>query len=152
MTDPITFESATPRFGLPLLFVGQAQKETHVNEAHVIADAIMHCAIAGEASAPPISAVDGECWLVGSGASGVWTNQSGKIACHHAGNWLFITPPAGMRVFNRASGQDLRYDGIWRFPEAPSLPSGGSTVDAEARSAISALIARLRDAGIFPAG
>lgn len=151
MTDPIIFDSATPRFGLPLLFVGQAQKEAHVNEAHMIADAIMHCAIAGQASTPPASPAEGECWLVGDDAIGAWTGQSGKVASHHGGNWLFIAPSPGMRVFNRATGQDLRYNQGWLSPEAPPAPSGGTTIDAEARSAIEALIIRLREAGVFAA-
>jgi hypothetical protein len=151
MTDPITFDSATPRFSLPLLFVGQAQKEAHVNEAHIIADAIMHCAITGEATSPPTTAADGDCWLVGIDGSGAWAGQSGKIACHYSGNWLFITPAIGMRIFDRANGQDRRYHNTWLTPEAPPVPSGGATIDAEARTAVVTLIARLREAGIFPA-
>jgi hypothetical protein len=33
MSDPLTFENSSPRFGLPFLYVGQAQKEFYVNEA-----------------------------------------------------------------------------------------------------------------------
>lgn len=151
MTTPIAFESATPRFGLPLLFVGQAQKEVFVNEAHVLTDALLHCAVAGEASAPPASPADGECWLVAADPSGAWAGHSGKIACHHAGNWLFVAPRDGMRVLNRTTGQDRRHHGTWLAPEAPPAPTGGTVVDTEARSAIMTLVSRLRDAGIFPA-
>lgn len=150
MTTPIPFDSATPRFGLPLLFVGQAQKEAFVNEAHIITDAIVHCAVSGEASAPPATAIDGECWLVAPSPTGAWAGHAGQIACPHAGDWLFVTPRDGMHVLDRATGQDRRYHGTWRAPEVPATPTGGTTVDAEARSAILALVEALRDAGIFP--
>lgn len=70
MSDPFLFDSTTPRFGLPLLFAGQAQKEAFVNEAHALADALIHCAVEGEATAPPGAPVDGTSWLVGSPATG----------------------------------------------------------------------------------
>lgn len=151
MTTPIAFDGATPRFGLPLLFVGQAQKEAFVNEAHALTDAILHCAIAGEAAAPPVTPDDGECWLVSSNPTGAWAGHSGKIACHHVGNWLFITPRDGMRVLNRATGQDHRYHGSWLAPDTPSPPVGGATVDTEARLAIQQLVSILQTTGILPA-
>lgn len=150
MSDPILFDSISPRFGLPLLFAGQSQKEAFVNEAHALADALLHCAIDGEAAAPPPSPADGSAWLVAISATGAWAGQEGRIACRQAGNWLFVTPRDGMRILDRTTGQERRYLGAWRVPEAPVEPSGGSVVDAEARAAILELVGALRTAGVFP--
>lgn len=150
MSDPITFDTATPRFGLPLLFAGQSQKEFYVNEAHTLTDALLHCAIEGEAAAPPATPVNGQAWLVGSSPSGAWTGQAGKIAFHQSGNWIFAAPRDGMRILDRTTGQEKRYHSGWQAPTAPAAPAGGSTVDVEARAALAALIAKLREAGIFP--
>ena len=149
MPDPLNFDSTSPRFALPLLFAGQAQKEAFVNEAHALADALLHCAIEGQASAPPATPVEGTNWLVGTAPTGTWAGQPGKIACRQAGNWLFVAPRDGMRLLDQASGQERRYAGGWLAPTAPAAPSGGSTIDAEARTAITALIAALRTAGVF---
>ncbi len=151
MTDPVFLDSATPRFGLPLLFAGQAQKEFHVNEAHVLADSLLHCAIEGESASPPPSPMNGDCWLVAANAGGGWAGQSGKLACRQAGNWIFIAPRDGIRLYNRATGQEMRYANGWHAPARPAPPTGGTVVDAEARSAIVNLVAALAQAGILPA-
>lgn len=150
MSDAFLFDSTTPRFGFPLLFAGQAQKEAHVNEAHSLADAIVHCAVMGEQAAPPSTAAEGDCWLVSASPTGAWAGHAGKIAAMQGGNWLYISPRDGMRVLDRSTGQDRRYLGEWWKPATPPLPTGGTIVDTEARSALSALIASLRQAGIFP--
>lgn len=150
MPDPIIFDSTSPRFALPLLFAGQAQKEAFVNEAHALTDALLHLAIEGEAAAPPTTPVEGTNWLVAASPTGTWAGQEGKIACRQAGNWLFVAPRDGMRLLDKSSGQERRYAGGWLAPAAPAAPSGGSTIDGEARTAISALVAALRTAGVFP--
>ena len=150
MSDPILFPSASPRFGLPLLFSGQAQKEVFVNEAHALVDALLHCSIEGEASTPPAAPVDGTAWLVGPSASAEWAGREGMVACRQSGNWLFVQPRDGTRLLDRSTGQSRMFLGSWQIPTAPVEPSGGSVVDSEARAAILGLILALRTAGVLP--
>lgn len=130
---------------------GQAEKEFYVNEAHALADAIIHCAIEDVTDTPPTAPGDGQCWLVGPAPTGAWTGHAETIACRQLGNWLFVEPRDGIALLNRTTGQTLRFNGGWIAPTAPSLPSGGTTVDSEGRAALAALIAALAGAGIFVA-
>lgn len=150
MLDPL-FDSRTPRLDFPLLFAGQSQKEGYVNEITARLDALLHCAIEAEQAAPPSSPVDGQCWLVAASASGIWSGKSGQIAMRQAGNWLYAQPRDGMRLFNRATDQDMLFNGSWQAAARPAAPSGGTTIDAEARTAIAAILASLTTAGIIPA-
>lgn len=150
MPDPL-FDSRTPRLDLPLLFAGQSQKEGFVNEIAARIDAILHGAIEGELATPPPAPLDGQCWLVANGASGDWLGQSGKLAARQAGNWLFATPRDGMKLLNRATGQETRYSNGWKAAVRPAAVTGGTTVDTEARVAIASLMTALTTAGIVPA-
>lgn len=130
---------------------GQSQKEFYVNEAHARTDALLHAACEGEAADPPAAPVEGETWLVATAATGDWAGADGQIASRQSGNWLFVTPSDGMRMFDRATGQMLLYRGGWQRPSAPAAPAGGASVDSEARAALADLIAALANAGVFPA-
>ena len=149
MPDPL-FDVRTPRFEIPLLFAGQSQKEGFVNELAARLDGLMHLAVQGEATTPPASPAEGSAWLVGTNPTGDWSGQTGKIALRQAGNWLFAAPRDGMRLLNLASGQDMRFHGQWRIATKPQAPTGGTTIDAESRTAIAAIIAALATAGIVP--
>lgn len=150
MTEPLEFTSLAPRHSLPLLFAGQAQKEFTINEALARVDALLHAAVKGERADPPAAPEPGESWIVGAGATGAWMAQDGAIASNLAEGWIFVGPLAGMRVFDMAAKQAVIYsEGAWQRVPAPAEPAGGSTVDVEARTALSALVEALRNAGIF---
>ena len=149
MADPVSFTSTSGRFALPLLFAGQAQKEFFVNEALCLTDALLHPAVEGEAQNPPADPVEGESWLVGVEPSGAWSERAGWLASYQAGNWIFAMPRDGMRVLDRSTGQDLRYIGGWQRPAAPEGPTGGTTIDSEARNAVAQLTAALIAGGIL---
>lgn len=149
MTIPITFASASPRHNLPFLFVAQAQKEFFINEALTRLDALVQASVEGEANDPPATAQDGECWIIGSAPTGDWQGHAGELACFAGDGWLFAAPTQGMRVFDNTRGAEARYDNGWNRAAPVAAPSGGSVEDAEARAAISGLIAALIAGGIL---
>lgn len=144
------FDSRTLRHDFPLLFAGQAHKEGHVNEGLCRIDTLLHLVIEGETSTVPAAPQDGQTWLVGASPSGEWANNAGHLAARVGGNWLFFTPRDGMRLLDRATAQERRFAGTWHAPSRPPAPTGGTTIDNEARTAITALIACLTTAGILP--
>lgn len=150
MHDAVIFPDTTPRFGLPLLHVGQAQKEAFVNEALLATDALLHCAIKGETDAPPSDPADGDAWLVGAAATGEWAAHPQRLAVRHSDAWRFFDPTEGMRVFDLSRGCELRFRQSWRKATLPVEPVGGSIVDGEARAAINDLVSALQALGIVP--
>jgi Protein of unknown function (DUF2793) len=150
MPDPFSFDSKSPRYELPMLFPGQAQKEAWVNEALARLDAIVHCTVEGERPDPPASPAEGEAWLIGTAPTGSWTGKSAMVASRQAGNWLFVAPRDGMRIFDRSNKRERVFSTTWKSPEPPAAPTGGAVIDAEARTAITQLIAQLRLSGLFP--
>lgn len=150
MSDPIQFEGATPRFALPLLFAGQAQKEFFVNEALLRADLLLHPVIEGEVQSPPPGPVAGEAWLVGDAPLGAFAGQAEAIAGWTSAGWRFVAPHDGLRVFDRSEQCFRLYAGGWRAPTGAEAPTGGTTIDLEARAALVALIEVLANAAVIP--
>jgi hypothetical protein len=145
---------ATPRLGLPLLAVAQAQKEVTHNEALVVLDALVHAAVeVGPVAAPPTTPAEGQCWIVGPAPTGEWSGQDGTIALWTAGGWRFLAPREGMQVIRLADRARICYDGgEWTPPETIAAPSGGTVIDVEARAALAALILSLEAQGLMISG
>jgi len=147
--DPISFTSASARYRLPYLFSGQSQREVFVNEAHALIDALLHSAIEGTSDTPPATPGEGESWLVGEEPTGAWIAHAGALASFQAGSWVFAAARDGMRLLDTSTGQHIHYCDGWQRPETPAEPTGGATVDAEARAAIAGLLEALIAAGIL---
>jgi hypothetical protein len=160
----------TARFALPYILPGQAQKEFYHNEALARIDIACHPSVEGEPLAtPPQTPALGQTWIVAAGGLGQWNGRDGSLASWTQGGWRFLQPVEGMTAWNRVAGYWLhwRADG-WssgelpasgffvagkkvvgeRQPEVPS-PSGGTTIDQEARAAIIALTAALKSHGLI---
>jgi len=129
---------------------GQSQKELTVNEAVLSADILLHTAVQAVVATVPATPALGQCWLVGSGATGAFTGQVDRIAAWSEGGWRFIAPRDGMRAFDiLTSAHRIYAGGAWRLIAAPAAPTGGTVIDTQARTAISGIITALKSAGIF---
>jgi hypothetical protein len=159
----------TPRFALPFILPGQAQKELFHNEALARIDLALHPAVEdAPAPAPPADPEEGQCWIVAAGAGGDWSGLEGMLAMWSEGGWRFVAPAPGASAWNKAAGVPLLFDGAaWREgalvcaglevggvrvvgPRQPAVPSpsGGTIIDAEARAAIAAITAALMSHGL----
>lgn len=150
MPEQLNFADASPRFALPLLHAGQAQKEVFVNEALMLSDALMHCLVLGEANAPPENPLENDAWIVAQNAIGAWAGQEDSVALRRGAGWAFVTPRDGLRVFDASRGAEMLFFGFWRKASLPVEPLGGTSVDGEARTAISDLVSALQALGILP--
>ena len=148
MSNPLVFTDHSPRTGLPYLFDAQAQKEVTVNEALARIDAMLSPCVEGESSSATADPVEGECWIVGEDADGIWSGHDGELAIFTAGAWLFAAPQPGMRIFDRSTTAHRIWIDGWRTPTLPDEPAGGATIDVEARAALADLVANLRAMGM----
>lgn len=157
----------TARLHCPLLSPGQAHKEIFHNEAIARIDLAVSVSISGMSELPPVEPVPGECWIVADEPAGAWSGQAGMIAGWISSGWRFIEPVVGMLVWRRDLLRHERWTGetwdgamatggvsvggqqvVGPRQAAIAAPSGGATIDAEARAAIDAIIAALMSHGL----
>lgn len=162
--------SVTPRLNLPFLSAGQAQKEFTHNEALQTLDAIVAGAVEEPPrTAPPTSPSVGACYIVAPSPTGAWAGKSQFIAAYTSGGWRFVAPLEGMSAYVRSTGVWATYQsGAWELgivrgtsvviggqqvvgsrSSAIASPSGGTTVDSAARSAIDQILTAMRQHGLI---
>ena len=161
---------ATPRFRLPFIVPGQAQKEMFHNEALLRLDMALQAAVETAALAsPPPGPPEGHCWIVAAPAAGAWEGREGQLAMWTRSGWRFVDAAEGSVVWDKSGAVELRRTGNgWsagetrctalfvngqkvvgtRAPAVPS-PSGGTVIDTEARAAVAAVIATLMSHGLI---
>ena len=162
--------SVTPRLELPFLSAGQAQKEFFHNEALQTLDAVVAGAVEeGPRSTPPTTSSLGAAYIVGPSPTGAWTGKAQSIAVCTSGGWRFIAAVEGMNFYVKASGTWATYRlSSWEIgalrgsslvlgglqvvgnrAAAIASATGGTTVDAQARTAIDQILAALRQHGLI---
>lgn len=159
----------TPRFALPLLQSGQAQKEVYHNEALTALDLAVNATVqAIGINLPPVSAAVGDCWIVGASPEGTWEGRANQIAGWTSGGWRFVSPTEGMLAWCVADALWVQHIGdtwvrgriaaesLWiggkqvvgaRLP-AIAPPAGGANVDTEVRATVLAILATLESHGL----
>ena len=162
--------NVTPRLGLPFIAAGQAQKDMRHNEALQLLDMLVAPAVESLPSdvAPATPAI-GSCYVVGTNPSGDWAGQADAIAGFCDGGWRFSEAAEGAVVYVRSEALFATFrDGGWEVgavrgarlliggdqvvsERQPAIadPSGGQTIDSEARGAIGAILSALRGHGLI---
>ena len=158
------------RFDLPLLAAAQAQKEVTHNEAIALIDLLVNPVVQSIAQVNiPAAPQPGQAWIVGNGATGVWTGNTNKIAGWTINGWRFIAPAEGMSLWSLSDAAAVQFNGIaWAIATlsgqqvsiggnkvlgarlgAIAGPAGGAIIDAEARTVIGLILTMLNTHGLI---
>jgi len=163
-------DETTARLTLPLLQAGQAQKEMTHNEALARLDLAVQARVETMGfNDPPADPAAGDCWIVGPAPTGAWSGNAGALAGWTADGWRFLTAAEGMSLWVADQAVAARYvAGTWQAgtlagrqiviegvkvigAQAAAIadPTGGTTIDVEARTTIGAILAALRGHGLI---
>lgn len=109
--------SATPRLGLSLLVSSQASAEVPVNQNSVRLDGLTNLSVISMTTAtPPGSPTDGDVYIVGASATGIWAGSDNKIAIYNGG-WSIIAQQLGWMAYIQDSDFFRYWDGTaWSSP------------------------------------
>jgi Protein of unknown function (DUF2793) len=143
--------SQTPRFSLPLIAAGQAQKHVTHNEALMALDFLVQLSVSGApANTPPANPVEGQCVIVGSSPTGIFAGKAQAIAAYQDGQWRFFTPVIGWLATRMPEGSAMVFDGAsWRAISVSSAETLGVSTSAsnENRLAVAANASLFTHAG-----
>lgn len=115
----------TNKFGLPIMTSAQAQKHVTFNEAMIRLEAVSQVSVINTITlTPPASPSDGDSYVIGSVATGVWLGRENDIAVWSNSQWLYATPTEGWLIFDQAQGTHLKWDGIAWVNAFPLSSSG----------------------------
>ena len=131
--------------------------------------AVAACVAGVLVNSPLASPAIGDCYVVGPSPQGAWTGHALALAGFTSGGWRFVEAREGLSAVSTQTGEPVVYrSGGWTVgqlrastvsvsgdqvigPRLPAVsdPAGGTTIDSEARAAISAILARLRLHGLI---
>ncbi len=113
----------TPILDLDEWEEAQAQPNIVVNEAHRWLECFASLVVASQSITDPPSGVDGDRYIVGAGASGVWAGHDAQIALFMGNAWAFRAAPEGAIAYVLDESTSVRFlSGTW---EAESGGGGG---------------------------
>lgn len=102
----------TPNLVLPYIQAAQAQKHVTHNEAIRLLDGMVQLAVVSRTlTAPPGSPVDGERYIVASGATGAWATWDLNVAFWIDGAWVRLVPRVGWIAYSVADAAHYAWNG-----------------------------------------
>ena len=86
----------SPHLLLPYILAAQAQKHVTHNEAIRLLDAVVQLSVLDrDLTAPPASPIDGDRYIVASGATGLWAGWDLNVTTWVDGVWMRLVPRPG---------------------------------------------------------
>lgn len=102
----------TPNLVLPYIQASQAQKHVTHNEAIRLLDGMVQLAVLSRVlTAPPGSPVDGDRYIVASGATGAWASWDLNVAFWIDGAWVRLIPRVGWIAYSVADAAHYAWNG-----------------------------------------
>lgn len=77
----------------------------------VLIGSTQHIYVKSATTTTPAAVVNGERWIVPTGATGIWASHVGEIACAIEGTYTYVTPKLGMRAIAEDTADHLFYFG-----------------------------------------
>ncbi|MDJ0920909.1 MAG: DUF2793 domain-containing protein [Henriciella sp.] len=128
-------EDFSPNLSLPYLLPNQAQKHVTVNESLRAFDVLIMASVEEVGlDTPPPAPGEGQAWIVGSAPTDAWSGHASELVAWQDGAWMFQTPKAGWRVWDRLNGALVIFDGTDWTPLDTGSGSGGSGGIAETQN------------------
>ncbi|MDJ0640868.1 MAG: DUF2793 domain-containing protein [Paracoccaceae bacterium] len=117
----------TQNLGLPLVEQAQAQKHVTVNESLIRLDGLVQLSLAStDGTVPPSSPADGEVHAIGTGATGAWSGNDGRLAVFANGGWVFVDAAPGWRGWSVAGQTSVQFDGTDWIEGVGSMSANGA--------------------------
>jgi len=105
----------SPNLSISYLVSDQAQKHVTVNEALRMLDALVQLSVLSQTQVTaPATPLDGDRYIVGAGATGVWLGKEAQIAAYQDGAWAFFPPNTGWQSWVEDQAVLIVFDGtVW---------------------------------------
>ncbi len=143
----------TPILSLPLILPAQAQKHVTHNEALRLLDVLVQLAVIDRnRTTPPAAPVEGDRHIIATGASGLWSDLDGQVACYWGGAWLYLIPQDGWMARVVTESLTVAWQGgAWvnavSAPPPPMTLGINATADTTNRLTVSAAATLLTHEG-----
>ncbi len=111
----------SPHLLLPYILAAQAQKHVTHNDAIRLLDAVVQLSVLDrDLTAPPASPVDGDRYIVASGATGLWAGWDLNVTTWVDGVWMRLLPRAGWLAWIADEATYAVWTGtIWKLVGVP---------------------------------